>query len=155
MNLLLPFLWNLTFPARAFAQTSLDPCQNGTGGVACVTSGLELNAVIAALVNFIFVIAVLAALGFHIWGGFKWLTSGGEKEGVENARSTIIAAIVGLILIFLSYVILNFVLIFLGFPGGIAGIEFNSITGGTGAVDANTISDCEAVGGTWDGTRCI
>ncbi|MBP6882610.1 MAG: hypothetical protein KBC15_03610 [Candidatus Levybacteria bacterium] len=54
--------------------------------------------------------AALLALIFLIWGGFKWITSGGDKAKVEAARNTIIAAIVGLILALLSYVILSTVL---------------------------------------------
>ncbi len=63
------------------------------------------NIVISAIT-----LAALLALIFLIWGGFKWITSGGDKAKVEAARNTIIAAIVGLILALLSYVILSAVL---------------------------------------------
>lgn len=52
----------------------------------------------------------MLALVFLVIGGVKWLTSQGEKEGVNKARETIVAAIVGLVIIFLSYLIVNFVL---------------------------------------------
>jgi len=55
-------------------------------------------------------LAALLALIFLIWGGFKWITSGGDKAKVEAARNTIIAAIVGLIVAFLAYFILSIVL---------------------------------------------
>jgi len=47
-----------------------------------------------------------------IFGGFKWLTSGGDKGAVQAAREHIIAAIIGLVIIFLSYFILNILLQF-------------------------------------------
>ncbi|HUD44748.1 MAG TPA: pilin, partial [Patescibacteria group bacterium] len=48
-------------------------------------------------------------LAYLIWGGIRWILSRGEKEGVNNARQHIINAIIGLIVIFLSYFILNVV----------------------------------------------
>ena len=127
---LLVALLLILVPQKAFAQTDLDPCSAGGGGVACVTSNLEFGSVVGGVVNMIFIIAVVAALGFLVWGGFKWLTSGGDKEGVESARNTIIAAIVGLIIIFLSYVVLNLLLVFLGYPGGISDITITPLTSG-------------------------
>ena len=62
------------------------------------------------VVTIAFVIAVLIALFFLLWGGIKWITSGGDKTGVEAARNQIIAAIIGLIIVFLSFFILNLVL---------------------------------------------
>ncbi|MBI3985278.1 MAG: hypothetical protein HY344_05090, partial [Candidatus Levybacteria bacterium] len=61
------------------------------------------------LINLIFILSVIVALLYLIWGGFKWLTSGGDKTAVQGAREHIVAAIVGLVIIFLSYFILNFI----------------------------------------------
>lgn len=53
---------------------------------------------------FLLIIAsVLLALGFLVWGGFMWMTSRGDKQKLEGARKTIIFAIVGLVLAFLSF----------------------------------------------------
>jgi hypothetical protein len=90
-------------------------------------TGTDIGTAIAQVVQFVFVLAVILALGFLVYGGIRWLTSGGDKEGVEKARNTIIAAIVGLIIIFLSYVILNFVLYFLT-GQGLAGIPIPQLT---------------------------
>ena len=67
------------------------------------------NNVLGKVINIIFVLAVVIALFYLIYGGFKWLTSGGDSKQVDAARQHIIAAIIGLIIIFLSYFILNFV----------------------------------------------
>ena len=52
---------------------------------------------------------VLIALAFLIYGGVKWITSGGDKAGVEAARNMIVAAIVGLVIAFLVYFILQII----------------------------------------------
>jgi hypothetical protein len=98
-----------------YAADSLDPCQspNANSGAlkaACAGKGLSLGSVLGFVITFVFVIAVLVALLFLIWGGIKWIISGGDKGGVEAARNQIIAAIIGLIIVFLAFFILNLTL---------------------------------------------
>jgi hypothetical protein len=40
--------------------------------------------------------------------------SGGDKQGLQTAREHVIAAIIGLVIVFLTYFILNFILRFFG-----------------------------------------
>ena len=72
----------------------------------------DIGNIIVGLINLIFILAVIIALLYLIWGGFKWLMSGGDKTAVQGAREHIVAAIVGLVVIFMSYFILNFVVKF-------------------------------------------
>ena len=58
------------------------------------------------LVRFFFVLAGLAALIMLLWGALGWVTSGGEKEGVEKARDKMVAAIVGVVLIIVALAII-------------------------------------------------
>lgn len=44
-----------------------------------------------------------------IYAGFRWMLSGGNSETIEKAKKIIIAAAVGLLIIFLSYSITLFV----------------------------------------------
>ncbi len=90
----------------------LNPCNGATGvlNAACAGQNLTLGQVLGFIVTIAFVIAVLIALLFLLWGGIKWITSGGDKAGVEAARNQIIAAVIGLIVVFLSFFILNLVL---------------------------------------------
>lgn len=103
---LAPFI---AFAPIASAQVSINACPGGNFGALCLGAS-DLSKVITNGINFIFVVAALLALVFLIIGGVKWLTSQGEKEGVNKARETIVAAVVGLVIIFLSYLIVNFVL---------------------------------------------
>ncbi len=97
---------------KVFAAESLDPCdgKNKVLTAACAAEGLSLGAVLGFVVTIGFIVAVLIALGFLIWGGIKWITSGGDKGGVEAARNQIIAAVIGLVIVFLAFFILNLVL---------------------------------------------
>src|SRR3990167_4393446 len=54
---------------------------------------------------------------YFIWGAFRWLTSGGDKAQVENARSKITNAAIGLVLIAATWAIYLLVLYFLGLQG--------------------------------------
>lgn len=88
-----------------------------------------LGQVVSTLVGFLVVVAVLAALIYIILGAFQWITSGGDKTKVESARNHIIAAIVGLVIIALSFVILNVVTNLLGI-GDITNLKIKSIVSG-------------------------
>lgn len=45
-----------------------------------------------------------------IYGGFRYITSGGSSDGVSAAKSTLIYAIIGLIIVALAQIIVQFVL---------------------------------------------
>ena len=44
-----------------------------------------------------------------IFGGFRYVISGGKKESVTNAKNTILYAIIGLLISLFAYAIINFV----------------------------------------------
>lgn len=74
----------------------------------------------------------LALLAF-IYGGFTFLLSGGSSEKVAKGKQIIFGAIIGLIIVFASYTIIQFVLKSAGYideQGRIIQREFN--TGGQG-----------------------
>lgn len=64
------------------------------------------------IVNILLIIAIVLALIYLVYGGIKWITSGGDKGKVDAARSHITAAIVGLIIALAAYLILNVVTYF-------------------------------------------
>lgn len=47
------------------------------------------------------------ALVFLIWGGVQFITAGGDSGKVDNARKTILNAVIGIIIVILSLVILG------------------------------------------------
>jgi len=72
----------------------------------------NFGSIVGAIVQLIFVVAVIVALLYLVYGGFRWLVSGGDKSQVAAAREHLVAAIIGLVIIFLSYFILNLLLTF-------------------------------------------
>jgi len=77
-------------------------------------SQLDISQVISFIIGLLVVVGILAALLYIIYGAIKWITSGGDKTAVEAARSHIVAAIIGIVVLVLSLVILNFVLQIVG-----------------------------------------
>jgi type IV secretory pathway VirB2 component (pilin) len=76
------------------------------------------NTILANLINTAFVIGTLFALLNIIWGGINWITSQGDKEKLNLARRRILFSIVGLVIITLAVLIVNFFLTFFGRPFG-------------------------------------
>ena len=94
-------------PAFA-AGTPIKICDtSGQFAVLCNFTAGNFGSLLSQLLTLIFVVSIIAALFYLVWGGFKWLTSGGDKTAVGAAREHIVAAMIGLIVIFLSYFILN------------------------------------------------
>lgn len=97
------------------AQGIINPVINpghGTGG----TTGAEgrLADVIVLVWQMLLLIGGLAVLAFFIMGGIAWLTAGGDKTKVEEARNRITNAFIGLALLVGAMAIIAFVSGFLG-----------------------------------------
>ncbi len=79
------------------------------------TGGIDkVETIIQVGITLLFIAATLLALAFLIYGGIRWITSGGDKTGVENARKTITYAIIGLVISFLAFFIINIIGAFFG-----------------------------------------
>ena len=50
------------------------------------------------------------ALVMFIWGGFLWLTAAGKPERIKSGQNTLLWAVIGLVVIFGAYAIVNFVI---------------------------------------------
>lgn len=87
-----------------------DPSDPNTPfNVLCNKGAGNLGSIIFGIIVILFIIAVVVALLFLIWGGLKWIFSGGDKAAVESARNTIIAAIIGLVIVFSAFFLLNLI----------------------------------------------
>jgi hypothetical protein len=76
---------------------------------------VEIGNVISAVVGILLVIAAILAFLYLILGGIQWITSGGDKTGMEAARNKITAAIVGLIIVAAAWAIMLLIGRFVGF----------------------------------------
>jgi hypothetical protein len=103
--------FGFTFPVLADTTVNVNPCADSAGpgfNILCTLS-LSNGNIVGRIITLALIIAALIALGFLIYGGIRWILSGGEKEKVEEARGTIIAALVGLVIVFAAYFIINIV----------------------------------------------
>lgn len=102
-------------PALASADTAKQAvCQSLGSNGDCTSDpaggGVKINSVITAVVNILSFVVGLAAVIMIVVGGFKMITSGGDSSKVASGRSTVIYAIIGLIVAVFAQAIVYFVL---------------------------------------------
>ncbi|MCC6639375.1 hypothetical protein IT409_02350 [Candidatus Falkowbacteria bacterium] len=84
----------------------LAPGQNLYG-----SSDQDLRVTIVNIINVFMGLLGTVAVVIILYGGFKWMTAGGESKGTEQAKKLIINGIIGLVIILSSYAIARFVLV--------------------------------------------
>jgi hypothetical protein len=86
----------------------------GTATVSCNGStGVSSNAIAndaKKIVTLFSIIVGAVSVIMIIYGGFRYITSGGDSGRVGNAKNTLIYAIVGLVIVALAQLIVHFVL---------------------------------------------
>jgi hypothetical protein len=84
------------------ASSGADGCTDG--------SGKSINDILAMVINiFSWFVGVVAVI-FAIVAGFKYITSGGDASAIKSAKDTLFYVIIGLVVVALSQVVVNFVL---------------------------------------------
>lgn len=76
--------------------------------------GFITGNVVPFVINLLLFLVIIISLIFLIIGGIIWMTSGGEKEGLTKAKSTVTYALIGLGLGLGSFIILNILGTFFG-----------------------------------------
>ena len=91
-------------------------CPEGSSGFGplCVLAerGNVFGDIVRFIVTLLLVATVVISLVFLVLGGIRWIISGGDKTAVESARNTIIAAIIGLVVAFVAFVIIQLIATF-------------------------------------------
>ena len=108
--------------APAGAQTVQQEINNGL----CAGSNLELppndpdckntvnessnsiNRIAHHVINVLSAVVALVAVVMIIFGGFRYVTSGGNDSSVNSAKNTILYAIIGLVIVALSQILVHF-----------------------------------------------
>lgn len=98
-------------PAVAFAQTSVNA---DTLGLSQANEGLgmgskDVRTTVGSIIRAFMGLLGLVAVVIILLGGFKWMTSGGAEEKVQEAKKLIISGVIGLIIILSAYAISTFV----------------------------------------------
>lgn len=91
-----------------------------------------LGKFIGSLVGVLLVFATIFSLAQAFQAGLEWISSGGDKTGLENARNRLTNALIGLVLVFAAWsfylVILQFLGISLIGQNGVINIDLPSLT---------------------------
>ena len=87
----------------------MDPCIVGGAATFNCIPGLFKN-----IIDWLLVFAGTAAVFFVIFSGIRIITSGGEAKQLDEARKGLAFAVLGLIIILVSFVIINLVSTFTG-----------------------------------------
>lgn len=95
-----------------------------TGGLTSPTRptgvpGGTLLDTITFIVNIILYIVGAIALLMLVYGGFMYIISGGNEDTIEKAKKILTYAIVGVVVVIISYVVVNFL---------VAEIAWNTVT---------------------------
>ena len=64
---------------------------------------ITLASLVAGLIKLLLLIAFVAALVFLLVGGLRWIFSGGDKAALESARGTVVAALIGLLVVLFAW----------------------------------------------------
>lgn len=106
------FAVTLTANAQSTLQDNLTGADSGMDtlktetGLGDKSPKAIVASVIKILLGFLGMISVIIIL----WGGFKWMTAGGNEDGVTEAKKIITAGIIGLVIILAAYGIATFVI---------------------------------------------
>ncbi len=82
----------------------------GSGNTSSQSAPKTLNNLAATIINILSLVGGAAAVIMIIVGGFRYVTSAGNPEGAKSARNTILYAVIGLIVIAVAQIIVQFVL---------------------------------------------
>jgi hypothetical protein len=137
----------LALPILAFAaQTVYDPTNSGlvdAGKAAQVNTSQDLPTVIGTAIKAALGLVGMIFLGLMIYAGALWMIARGDETKVDKAKNTIIAAIIGLIIVVGAYAITSFVVRAFNQPQS---------TGGNPVVDCNGSESCQ---GNTTYTKCL
>ena len=107
------------FAADASVQNGLCQGANLQVGSSCQDINAQqtqdtVNSTIAWVINVFSIVVGVAAVIMIIIGGMRYVISGGDSGNVSSAKSTILYAVIGLVIVALAQFVVKFVLTKLG-----------------------------------------
>lgn len=98
----------LSGSSPVFAQQKISltpPPQSGFEALA----GLTVERLVTGFIRLTLIIAAIIFFFILVIGGIRWILSGGDKAATEAARSQITAALVGLVIVFAAWAIIQLI----------------------------------------------
>lgn len=105
----------LVVPARVYAQASVEQACQGVilvEGQTCDAGSADsrVSSILKSVLHILSIVVGVAAVVTIIISGLRFITSQGDASNIASARSGLIYALVGLVIVALSQVIARFVL---------------------------------------------
>lgn len=69
----------------------------------------DFSALLGQIIGIVLFIAALVAFAYLIFSGFQYITAGGDAAKAQTARQGIINALIGILVIVVSYTVLRYV----------------------------------------------
>lgn len=108
LSALFIFSFLLAFPFAVKAETKLQIIKNEGAYENGNYQLTDVQTMVVEFSNIILQIVGVLTFAMFIYGGVLFLTSAGNPNTVKNAKKIIVAAIVGLIIVFVSYTAVQF-----------------------------------------------
>lgn len=109
VSAVVPMVQSATVEAQS---TSLQEIRKGADetGQGTDDGGKSVGEMLKTVTNTLLFIIGAVSVIMIIFGGFKYVTSGGDSAGVTSAKNTILYSVIGLVVAALAYVIIDFVI---------------------------------------------
>ena len=101
------------FAGRVMATTTPNPAQAGAEaakGNGMPTELVGVDGVFTKITNTVLYAVGIISVVMLIFGGLRYVISGGDSKKVTDAKNTIMYALIGLIISILAFAIVNFVI---------------------------------------------
>ena len=79
-------------------------------GMPMPLANISIPTLVGRVIQYVLGLTGVIALVMFIYGGIVWMTASGNQEKVSEAKKTVVWATIGLIMIFGSYALVNFVI---------------------------------------------
>lgn len=117
-------IFSLLLSHSSFAYSLMEGVDAAKGN-GVPTALFTSSGIVTKVINIMLFIAGALAVIMIIFGGLRYVTSAGNSSNVTAAKNTVLYAIVGLVVAFLAYAVINFVL----------GTVMGSVGGGVNPTD--------------------
>ena len=102
-------------PTRCYQDVTF-PLTGGQTGTTKVATIQGFECIFGNILQIATTLAGIALFAMLLIGGFKYMTSGGDPKGAEQAKGTMTSALMGLVLLIVAWLLLKFVSEFTGLP---------------------------------------
>lgn len=94
----------------SMAASGIPACDAGSNAAICKTNSNLLGGVLKNVINIMLYLAGIIAVIMVVIGGLRYITSDGDPQKANQAKNTILYALIGVTVAVLAFSIVNFVI---------------------------------------------